>query len=124
MTQTRATNAFDALRLDAVPDRAALRRVYELPSDAAVRKQMTELTEQTRRLIGCSSLVFVASVDAEGNCDVLPARRPRRVRRRPGRTDRGDTGRDRQQASGHPAERHRDRTGRAAVRHPSCGCRS
>ena len=27
---------------------------------------MTELTEQTRRLIGCSSLVLVASVDADG----------------------------------------------------------
>ncbi|WP_319462040.1 pyridoxamine 5'-phosphate oxidase family protein [Micromonospora sp. RTP1Z1] len=37
-----------------------------------MRKQMTELTEQTRRLISCSSLVLVASVDAEGNCDVSP----------------------------------------------------
>ncbi|MEV5206588.1 hypothetical protein AB0K35_03785 [Micromonospora sp. NPDC053740] len=37
-----------------------------------MRKQMTELTEQTRRLIGCSSLVLVASVDAKGNCDVSP----------------------------------------------------
>ncbi|MGW3603456.1 MSMEG_1061 family FMN-dependent PPOX-type flavoprotein [Micromonospora sp. NPDC005161] len=33
---------------------------------------MTELTEQTRQLISCSSLVLVASVDAEGNCDVSP----------------------------------------------------
>ncbi len=64
--------AFDALRLDAVPDRKTLRRTYELPTEAAVRKQMTELTEQTRRLIGCASLVLVASVDAEGNCDVSP----------------------------------------------------
>ncbi|MYR00678.1 MSMEG_1061 family FMN-dependent PPOX-type flavoprotein [Streptomyces sp. SID6139] len=37
-----------------------------------VRKQMTELTDQTRRLIGCSALVLVASADAEGNCDVSP----------------------------------------------------
>lgn len=72
MTPAVAASAFDSLRLDAVSDQDALRRIYELPGDAAVRKQMTELTEQTRRLIGCSSLVFVASVDAEGNCDVSP----------------------------------------------------
>ena len=72
MTPALATSVFDSLRLDAVPDQEALRRAYELPSDAAVRKQMTELTEQTRRLIACASLVFVASVDADGNCDVSP----------------------------------------------------
>ncbi|GAA2590465.1 hypothetical protein GCM10010435_81400 [Winogradskya consettensis] len=65
-------SVFDSLSLDAVPDQEALREVYALPSDAAVRKQMTELTEQTRRLIACSSLVLVASVDADGNCDVSP----------------------------------------------------
>ena len=70
MTPAPTTSAFDSLRLDAVSDQDALRRVYELPSDAAVRKQMTELTDQTRRLIACSSLVLVASVDTEGNCDV------------------------------------------------------
>ena len=72
MTPVLAGSAFDSLRLDAVSDQEALRQVYELPTDAAVRKQMTELTEQTRRLIGCSSLVMVASVDAGGNCDVTP----------------------------------------------------
>jgi predicted pyridoxine 5'-phosphate oxidase superfamily flavin-nucleotide-binding protein len=72
MTPTLAASAFDSLRLDAVSDQGALRRAYELPSDAAVRKQMTELTEQTRRLIGCASLVLVASADAEGNFDVSP----------------------------------------------------
>ncbi|GAA2470312.1 MSMEG_1061 family FMN-dependent PPOX-type flavoprotein [Winogradskya humida] len=65
-------SVFDSLSLDAVPDQEALREVYALPSDAAVRKQMTELTEETRRLIACASLVLVASVDAEGNCDVSP----------------------------------------------------
>ncbi|MFJ9638886.1 MSMEG_1061 family FMN-dependent PPOX-type flavoprotein [Streptomyces sp. NPDC101178] len=65
-------SAFDSLRRDAMADQEALRRAYELPGAAAVRKQMTELTEQTRRLIGCSSLVLVASADAEGNCDVSP----------------------------------------------------
>ncbi|CAO0835801.1 Pyridoxamine 5'-phosphate oxidase OS=Streptomyces microflavus OX=1919 GN=G3I39_12130 PE=4 SV=1 [Streptomyces microflavus] len=53
-------------------DLEALRRAYELPKATALRKQMTELTDQTRRLIGCSSLVLVASADAEGNCDVSP----------------------------------------------------
>lgn len=72
MTPAPAASAFDSLLLDAVPDQDTLRQTYELPSDAAVRKQMTELTEQTRRLIGCSSLVLVASVDAAGNCDVTP----------------------------------------------------
>lgn len=72
MTPTRTSSAFDSLRLDAVPDQETLRQVYELPKDAALRKQMNELTDQTRRLIGCSSLVLIASVDAEGNCDVSP----------------------------------------------------
>ena len=58
MTTSLASSAFDSLRLDAVHDQDALRRVYELPKDTAIRKQMTELTEQTRRLIGCSSLVL------------------------------------------------------------------
>ncbi|MDG4838576.1 pyridoxamine 5'-phosphate oxidase family protein [Micromonospora sp. WMMD967] len=72
MTSAPATSAFDSLCLDAVRDHETLRRAYALPSDAAVRKQMTELTEQTRQLIACSSLVLVASVDADGNCDVSP----------------------------------------------------
>ncbi|WP_327668306.1 MULTISPECIES: MSMEG_1061 family FMN-dependent PPOX-type flavoprotein [unclassified Streptomyces] len=72
MTTSLTTSAFDSLRLDAVSDQEALRRVYEHPGDAASRKQMTELTDQTRELIGCASLVMVASVDTEGNCDVSP----------------------------------------------------
>lgn len=72
MTRAPVASVFDSLRLDAVPDQDALREVYEFPSAAAVRKQMTELTEQTRRLIGCASLVLVASMDADGNCDVSP----------------------------------------------------
>jgi uncharacterized protein len=72
MTTSLASSVFDSLRLDAVADQEALRQVYDVPGSAAVRKQMTELTEQTQRLIGCSSLVLVASVDAEGNCDVSP----------------------------------------------------
>lgn len=72
MTSPLADSAFDSLRLDAVRDQEVLRQVYGLPRDTARRKQMTELTEQTRQLIGCSSLVLVASADAEGNCDVSP----------------------------------------------------
>ncbi|MFJ2931521.1 MSMEG_1061 family FMN-dependent PPOX-type flavoprotein [Streptomyces sp. NPDC087219] len=72
MTTPFTDTAFDSLLLDAVHDQQALREVYELPKETALRKQMTELTEQTRRLIGCSSLVLVASADAEGNCDVSP----------------------------------------------------
>ncbi|MCF0092085.1 MSMEG_1061 family FMN-dependent PPOX-type flavoprotein [Micromonospora sp. MH99] len=72
MTPAPAATAFDSLRLDAVPDQQTLRQAYALPSEAAVRKQMTELTAQTRALIGCASLVLVASVDTEGNCDVSP----------------------------------------------------
>src|SRR4051794_20241875 len=71
-TTPLAHSAFDSLSLDAVSDPEALRLAYELPGEAAVRKQMTELTEQTRRLIGCSPLVFVASADASGHCDVSP----------------------------------------------------
>ena len=70
--ESALASAFDSLRLDALPDHEALRRVYALPNDAAVRKQMTELTEPTRQLINCASLVLVASVDARGNCDVSP----------------------------------------------------
>jgi PPOX class probable FMN-dependent enzyme len=72
MTSAATVTAFDSLLIDAVPDQEALREVYDLPSEAAVRKQMTELTEQTRQLIACSSLVLVASVDPDGNCDVSP----------------------------------------------------
>ncbi|CAL9643858.1 MSMEG_1061 family FMN-dependent PPOX-type flavoprotein [Streptomyces sp. enrichment culture] len=72
MTTPLTGTAFDSLRLDALRDQQALREVYAFPKDTALRKQMTELTEETRRLIGCSSLVLVASVDAEGHCDVSP----------------------------------------------------
>ncbi|HWS38850.1 MAG TPA: MSMEG_1061 family FMN-dependent PPOX-type flavoprotein [Actinoplanes sp.] len=72
MTSIVGTGVFDLLRRDAVADVEGLRRVYESPGEPALRKQMTELTEETRRLIACSSLVMVASVDAAGNCDVSP----------------------------------------------------
>ncbi|MFR9793762.1 MSMEG_1061 family FMN-dependent PPOX-type flavoprotein [Streptomyces sp. MB22_4] len=72
MTSLLAGSAFDSLRLDAVRDPRELREAYALPGAAAMRKQTSELTEQTRRLIGCSPLVLIASADTEGNCDVSP----------------------------------------------------
>ncbi|MFZ3567565.1 MSMEG_1061 family FMN-dependent PPOX-type flavoprotein [Streptomyces sp. BH097] len=72
MTPHPALSTFESLRADAVPDEETLRQAYALPSDAAVRKQMDELTDQTRRLIGLSALVMIASADAQGNCDVSP----------------------------------------------------
>ncbi|MER5629192.1 MSMEG_1061 family FMN-dependent PPOX-type flavoprotein [Streptomyces nitrosporeus] len=72
MTTPPAPTAFDSLRLDAVPDQEELRRAYGLPSDASLRKQTAELTDRTRWLIECSSLVLIASADARGACDVSP----------------------------------------------------
>ncbi|MEU0939604.1 MULTISPECIES: MSMEG_1061 family FMN-dependent PPOX-type flavoprotein [unclassified Embleya] len=63
---------FDALRADAITDLTGLGELYEQPGAAAAAKEMDRLTEQTRALVGCASLVFVASVDARGRCDVTP----------------------------------------------------
>ncbi|WP_327674980.1 MSMEG_1061 family FMN-dependent PPOX-type flavoprotein [Kitasatospora sp. NBC_00458] len=68
----RAAGLFEALSADAVRDAAGLREVYEQPGDHARRKQVDHIHEVARRLIACSSLVFVASADAAGRCDVSP----------------------------------------------------
>ncbi|WP_037605866.1 MSMEG_1061 family FMN-dependent PPOX-type flavoprotein [Streptacidiphilus rugosus] len=70
--RTEPTTLFDALHADAVRTTEALRELYPEPGAAAVRKQMDRLTEQTRTLIGCASLVFVGSVDPDGHADVTP----------------------------------------------------
>jgi uncharacterized protein len=68
MTPPLTATAFDSLLVDAVPDHETLRQVYDMPSDAAVRKQMTELTEQTRRLfVSVLDARTVAIPDATGN---------------------------------------------------------
>ncbi|XMN11321.1 pyridoxamine 5'-phosphate oxidase [Streptomyces griseobrunneus] len=72
-TSTLADSAFDSLRLDALTDQKALRRAYELPKATALRKQMDELTDETRRLIVCSSPVLVATGRA-GLLFVIPGR--------------------------------------------------
>jgi len=63
---------FDALQSTAVREVAALREIYEHPGDHARRKQVDHIHEVARGLIGCSSLVFMASAGADGRCDVTP----------------------------------------------------
>ncbi|MFD7639283.1 MSMEG_1061 family FMN-dependent PPOX-type flavoprotein [Kitasatospora sp. NPDC059795] len=63
---------FDALAAEAIRDPARLRELYEQPSDMVQRKQVDRLHEEARLLIGCASLVFVATADADGNCDATP----------------------------------------------------
>ncbi|MFJ2806813.1 MSMEG_1061 family FMN-dependent PPOX-type flavoprotein [Kitasatospora sp. NPDC087271] len=76
MPSTAAPDApgslFAALGAGALTDPAQLREIYEQPGDHARRKQVDHLHEVARRLIACSSLVFVASSDAAGRCDVSP----------------------------------------------------
>lgn len=69
---SRSVSLFDALRADAVPDAAALRKVYEMPGEAARHKQVDRIHEVTKRLIASSSFVLVASTGADGSCDVSP----------------------------------------------------
>ncbi|MBV2155217.1 MSMEG_1061 family FMN-dependent PPOX-type flavoprotein [Kitasatospora sp. SUK 42] len=63
---------FAALGAGAITDPARLREIYEQPSEQARRKQVDRLHEVAQRLIACSPLVFVASSDASGRCDVSP----------------------------------------------------
>ncbi|WP_051829649.1 MULTISPECIES: MSMEG_1061 family FMN-dependent PPOX-type flavoprotein [Streptomyces] len=68
----RPGSLFSALSAGALTDPAQLREVYEQPGDHARRKQVDHLHEVAKRLIACASLVFVASTDAAGRCDVSP----------------------------------------------------
>ncbi|MGW6916509.1 MSMEG_1061 family FMN-dependent PPOX-type flavoprotein [Kitasatospora sp. NPDC054939] len=63
---------FAALAADAVRDAGQLREIYEQPSELVRRKQVDRIHDVARQLIACASLVFVASADAEGTCDVSP----------------------------------------------------
>ncbi|MEV6978806.1 MSMEG_1061 family FMN-dependent PPOX-type flavoprotein [Kitasatospora sp. NPDC093806] len=69
---SRPAGLFEALSAGAVRDVAGLREVYEQPGDHARRKQVDHINSLARQLIACSSLVFVASADAAGRCDVSP----------------------------------------------------
>ncbi|KOV92887.1 MSMEG_1061 family FMN-dependent PPOX-type flavoprotein [Streptomyces sp. NRRL B-3648] len=63
---------FDSLRADALTSPDQLRELYPPPNPNALRKETDHLTEETRALIGCSSLVFIGSADIEGRADVTP----------------------------------------------------
>jgi PPOX class probable FMN-dependent enzyme len=63
---------FESLRADALTSRDQLRELYPQPNPNALRKEIDHLTEETRALVGCSSLVFIGSADAEGRADVTP----------------------------------------------------
>ncbi|AZM73558.1 pyridoxamine 5'-phosphate oxidase [Streptomyces sp. KPB2] len=73
MIDTGATGLlFDSLRADALTSPDQLRELYPQPNPNALRKETDRLTEETRALIGCSSLVFIGSADHEGRTDVTP----------------------------------------------------
>ncbi|MBQ0952789.1 hypothetical protein SAMN05428941_6032 [Streptomyces sp. 2114.2] len=67
-----ADSPFDLLRADALTSPDQLRELYPQPNPNSLRKETDRLTEETRALIGCSSLVFIGSADREGRADVTP----------------------------------------------------
>ncbi|MDT6983599.1 MSMEG_1061 family FMN-dependent PPOX-type flavoprotein [Streptomyces lusitanus] len=71
-TGTTAGLLFEALRADALTSTEQLRELYPEPNANALRKETDHLTEETRALVGCASLVFIGSTDAGGRADVTP----------------------------------------------------
>jgi PPOX class probable FMN-dependent enzyme len=55
-----------------VRDTAALRALYEQPSELVRRKEVDRLHDVARDFIARASLVFVATAGADGRCDVSP----------------------------------------------------
>ncbi|MEU6388062.1 MSMEG_1061 family FMN-dependent PPOX-type flavoprotein [Streptomyces sp. NPDC046939] len=74
MTTDTATAGplYASFRADALDTPDQLRALYPQPNPHAIRKETGHLTEETRALIACSSLVFIGSADAEGRADVTP----------------------------------------------------
>ncbi|MFD5300848.1 MSMEG_1061 family FMN-dependent PPOX-type flavoprotein [Streptomyces mutabilis] len=73
MIDTDATGfLFDTFQEDALTSPDQLRELYPQPNPNSLRKETDRLTEETRALIGCSSLVFVGSADLGGRADVTP----------------------------------------------------
>ncbi|MCB5167697.1 pyridoxamine 5'-phosphate oxidase family protein [Streptomyces bambusae] len=70
--QPPAGSVFDALKSTAVQTTDQLRDLYEAPSELARRKTVDRIHDVAREVIAHSSLVFIASADAEGHCDVTP----------------------------------------------------
>lgn len=56
----------------AIENETALRELYERPMPHALRKQLDHVDEMARQLIALTPIVFVASHDADGRCDVTP----------------------------------------------------
>ena len=56
----------------AIESEARLRELYERPMPHVLRKQLDHVDEMAERLIALTPIVFVASHDAEGRCDVTP----------------------------------------------------
>lgn len=64
----RATDLF----ADAVTSVEQLREIYGVPTGNAARKEIDYIDEMARAFITASSLLFVATANAEGRCDVSP----------------------------------------------------
>jgi uncharacterized protein len=62
----------DDLFADALRDEAALREIFSPPGGTAVRKEITRIDEMAARFIARAPILFVASVAADGRCDVTP----------------------------------------------------
>lgn len=56
----------------ALSTEAELRAIYDPPSGLAAGKEIDHLDDACCRLIACAPLVFVATHDANGLCDVTP----------------------------------------------------
>ncbi len=67
-----ADSLFESLQADALTSPDQLRELYPQPNPNSLRKEIDRLTEESRALIGCSSLVFIGSADVEGRSDVTP----------------------------------------------------
>lgn len=57
---------------DALTSTEELRALYGEPSGLAARKEIDRLDEKARAFIAASGLLFIASADAGGRCDVSP----------------------------------------------------
>ena len=55
-----------------VTTREQLREIIREPNELAVRKQISVIDEHCRAYIERSPFLFLATSDAEGNCDVSP----------------------------------------------------
>jgi uncharacterized protein len=62
----------DELVAGALSSEAQLRELYGEPMQRALDKDIGRLDAMCRRLIAVAPIVFVASHDADGNCDVTP----------------------------------------------------